>query len=134
MKKFEEMGPQIADFVNEPLEKTKRVIDPMLGTRFVICGTSGSGKSQSISVANSLLPPSEQITESHDLLWEKDSAKTIEILNDTELEYQASLHIAFNVVNSYLAKALEVQGVKVFWLDSGGTGAHWKTGHSVSEA
>lgn len=111
MKKSEEMGPQIADFVNESVEKTKRLILPMRGTRFVICGTSGSGKSQSISVANSLLPPSERIAESQEILRERDPAKAIEILNDPELEYQASLHIAFNVVNSYLAKALEVQGV-----------------------
>jgi hypothetical protein len=30
----------------------------------------------------------------------------------------------------YLAKALEVEGFKFFWLDSGSTGNHRKTGHS----
>ncbi len=129
MKKFEEMGPQIADFLSDPREEIIRLISPMRGTRFVICGTSGSGKTQSISVANRLLSSSERIAESQELLWERDAAKAIEILNDPELEYEASLHIAFNVVNSYLAKALELEGVRVFWLDGGSTADHWKTGH-----
>lgn len=134
MMKFEEIGPQIVDFVNDPLQKMTRLISPSRGTRFVVCGTSGSGKSRTICLANSLLPPSEQIAESQELLRETDPEKAVEILNDAGLEYEASLHIAFNIVNSYLAEALEVKGIKVFWLDSGSTGNHWKTGHHTNEA
>lgn len=125
--KFKEVGPQIVDYVIDPVQKVKQLISPWRGTRFVVCGTSGSGKSRAICLANSLLSSSEQVAESQDILREKDTKKAVEILTDPELEYEDSLHIAFNVVNSYLAKALEVEGFKVFWLDSGSAGDHWKT-------
>lgn len=133
MQKFEQIAAQILDFVGDPVQKTKRLISQHGGTRFVVCGTSGSGKSRAVFLANSSLPPAEKIAESHELLRERNATKAIEILEDTELEYEASAHIAFNVVNSYLAKALEVRGFKVFWLDNGCTGAHWKKGLGAGE-
>lgn len=123
---YEAIGSQIAEFLNTPIEKTKRLISPASGTRFVVCGTSGSGKTRAIYAANSRLPLSEQIAESQDILRVRDPAEAERILNDPELEYEDSLHIAFNVVSSYLAKALEEEGVKVFWLDGGSTGNHWR--------
>jgi len=127
MAGFEEIGTQIADFINHKVQKTKRLISPYRGTRFIVCGTSGSGKTSALCFANSSLPPDEQIAESQELLRERDPIKAIEFLENAELEYETSLHIAFSVISSYLAKALEVEGFKVFWLDSGGTGNHWKT-------
>ena len=126
MKQFEVVGPQIAGFVNDPEQKLKRLIVPWKGTRFVVCGTSGSGITRSIDLANSLLPVSEQVAESREIVLEKDLLKAVEALENAELEYESSLHIAFTVYNSHLAKVLELKGFKVFWLDGGSTGKHWQ--------
>lgn len=123
MKPFEVIGPQIVDFLNDPILKTIRLIAPSTpGARFVVCGTSGSGKTRAICLANSHLPDYEQIAESQDLLSERDSLKALGVVNDPDLEYEASLHIAFNVIYRNLAKELELNGVKVFWLDRGSSG------------
>lgn len=118
MEKFVEIGQQIVDFLNHPKQQTLRLISAG-GTRFIVCGTSGSGKTRAIAEANSLLPFNEQIAESQELLREKDLANALTIINDTELRYEASAHIGFNIIGSALAKKLELQGVKVFWLDYG---------------
>ena len=131
VEKFEEVGQQIADFVNGPTQRMTRLIYPH-GTRFVVCGTSGSGKSRAIDFANGILPASEQIAESRDIVREKDPLRAIDAMENPELKYEASMHIAFNVVSSYLAKALEEKGVKVFWLDSGSSGSHWKAEHGTA--
>lgn len=125
MQKFQTVGHQIVNFVNEPRQKVMRLIYPH-GTRFVVCGTSGSGKSRAIDFANSLLLESEQIAPSQDLLWQDDLLRAKAIVEDSELRYEGCLHIAFNVVSSYFAKGLEAKGVKVFWLDGGSSGSHWK--------
>jgi hypothetical protein len=127
-KRIEETGPQIVEFVNHPEKRALRLISPGNGSRFIVCGTSGSGKTRAISLANGLLPTNERIAESQEFLREKDPSRAIQIVNDTELAYEASMHIGFNVINGYLAKALEAKGVKVFWLDSGSFGDHWKDG------
>jgi hypothetical protein len=125
MKSFEVIGPRIVAFLNDPLMKTVRLIDPSArGARFVVCGTSGSGKTRAICLANSHLPEHEQIAESQDLLSERDPLKALGVVNDPDLEYEASLHIAFNVIYQNLAKELEFNGVKVFWLDGGSTGIY----------
>lgn len=125
MEKFEKTGLQIVDFVNHPEQKRKRLTCAG-GTRFIVCGTSGSGKTRAIKVANNLLPLNDQIAESQELLGEKNVLKALKIINDSELKYEHSQHIGFNVINSFLAKDLEAQGVKVFWLDNGSSGDHWK--------
>jgi septin family protein len=124
MDRFEEVGQEIVDFVNAPRQKMERLIAPWRGTRFVVCGTSGSGKTRAIDFANSLLPESEQIAESREIVRKDDPKKAVEILNDAELEYEASLHIAFTVYYTRSAKALELEGVKVFWLDRGSSGTY----------
>ena len=125
MKPFEVIGPRIVAFLNDPIMKTMRLIDPSAhGARFVVCGTSGSGKTRAIGLANSHLPEYEQIAESQDLLREKDPLKALGVVNDPDLAYEASLHIAFNVIYRNLAKELELNGVKVFWLDGGSTGVY----------
>lgn len=118
MERFLEVSQEIVDFVNHPEQKTLRLINAG-GTRFVVCGTSGSGKSRAIEHANSFLPVGEQIAESQELLREKDPLNALIIVNDAELKYEASEHIGFNIIGSALAKNLEIQGVKVFWLDNG---------------
>lgn len=132
MEKFEEVAVAIVDFLKP--NRALRLISPSsLGARFVLCGTSGSGKSRAISSANSKLPSSEQIAESQDILRERDPLKALEVVNDAELAYEVSQHIAFNVVSRPLADALELKGVKVFWLDRGSAGSWWNTG-AESEA
>jgi len=118
MQKFEEVGIQIHQFLNAPTEKTWRLIG-IKGSRFVVCGTSGSGKTRAIERANSLLPPDEQIAESQELLLERDVAKAISIVEDETLQYEDSEHIGFNVIRSSMARDLEAHGIKVFWLDEG---------------
>lgn len=125
-KRIEEAGRQIARFISNPEQKVVRLISQAQGTRFIVCGTSGSGKTRAIALANSLLPSGGQIAESQELLREKSLAKAIEISSDIDFAYEASLHIGFNVINGYLAKALERHGVKVFWLDRGSFSHHWK--------
>jgi ABC-type lipoprotein export system ATPase subunit len=119
MDRFEVIGTQIAAFINDPLQKAVRLIVPSQGTRFVVCGTSGSGKTRAIERANELLPPGEQIAESREILGAANVSQAIKTLEDNELAYEASLHIAFAVYNERLGKELEGAGVKVFWLDSG---------------
>ena len=125
MEPFEVISPQIVDFLNDPIMKITRLIHPSApGARFVVCGTSGSGKTRAICLANSHLPEYEQIAESQDLLSGRDPLKALAVVNDPDLAYEASLHIAFNVIYRNLAKVLELNGVKVFWLDRGSAGVY----------
>ena len=93
----------------------KRLLLPG-GTRFVICGVSGSGKSRAIELANDSLPENEQIAESRELTFESSVIKAIETLHDLDLAYEVSMHIGFCVYEPALAKSLEQNGEKVFWL------------------
>lgn len=117
--RFEEVGRQIAAFLNSPEERTKRLLDPEAGSRFVLCGTSGCGKSAAITFANTLRPANEQIVESHELVRERQPDRAIEIFNDAELAYEDSRHIGFNVLSAAVARALEEKGLKVFRVDAG---------------
>lgn len=117
MERFNEIGQQIFDFVNSPMEKVRRGLLGVDGTRFIVYGRSGSGKTSAIDVANSLLPLHEQIAESQELLWERDVLKAIESFDDQNLRYECSKHIGFSVIAQDLAKDMEARGVKVFWLE-----------------
>jgi energy-coupling factor transporter ATP-binding protein EcfA2 len=119
MRKFEVVGTEIAAYLDEPLQKLTRLISPWRGSRFVVCGTSGSGKSRAIKHANRLLPADKQIAESREIVGKTDAARAKEIMQDKDLEYEASEHIAFAVYSRDLGTALELAGVKVFWLDGG---------------
>ena len=118
MNKYEVVGQQIVDFLNDPIQKTTRLLSPV-GTRFIVCGTSGSGKTLAIEFANNLLPTDEQIGESQDLALVRCPDRAMEIVADEELAYENSFHIGFNVLSAAMAKSLAARGLKVFWLNDG---------------
>lgn len=89
MNKYEVVGQQIVDFLNDPIQKTTRLLSPV-GTRFIVCGTSGSGKTLAIEFANNLLPTDEQIGESQDLALVRCPDRAMEIFADEELAYENS--------------------------------------------
>ncbi len=119
MDKFEEVGRQIVAFLDSPGERAKRLLLPGEGSRFVLCGTSGSGKTSAISFANELLPATEQIAESQELARERCPDRAMVIFNDEELAYEDSRHIGLNVLGASIAMAMEGKGIKVFWVDAG---------------
>lgn len=108
-------------FVDSPSEKNSRLINPDHVTRFVLCGTSGSGKSFAIESANETRPADEQIAESRGLVTGRDIDldRAVAVINDVELAYEDTLHVAFDVYYQDVAKALEDRGIKVFWVDRG---------------
>ena len=112
------IGQQIVDFLNDPVQKATRLLSTV-GTRFIVCGTSGSGKTLAIEYANNLLPAGEQIAESQDLVRERCPDRAMEIFTDEELAYEDSFHIGFNVLSAAMAKSLAARGLKVFWLNDG---------------
>ena len=46
-------------------------------------------------------------------------------MDDVDLAYEDSLHVAFDVYYQEVAKALEDRGIKVFWVDQGVAGRRW---------
>ena len=118
MNKYEVVGQQIVDFLNDPIQKTTRLLSPV-GTRFIVCGTSGSGKTLAIEFANNLLPTDEQIGESQNLALVRCPDRAMEIFADEELAFENSFHIGFNVLSAAMAKSLAARGLKVFWLNDG---------------
>jgi hypothetical protein len=125
MKKHEQVGREIVEFLRA--NRTWTLIAPDTpGERFVVCGTSGSGKTRAVELANHDLPPEHQIAESNDMLLEKSPQVALGILKDLTLAYEGCRHVGFNVVSNAIATGLESQGVKVFWLDSGSTAPHWR--------
>ena len=129
MNKYEVVGQQIVDFLNDPIQKTTRLLSPV-GTRFIVCGTSGSGKTLAIEFANNLLPTDEQIGESQDLALVRCPDRAMEIFADEELAYENSFHIGFNVLSAAMAKSLAAKGLMVFWLDEGIS--CWTNDHEIS--
>ena len=121
---FKRVGGEIAAFVDEPLQQVEQMLVPWRGARFVVCGTSGSGKTRAINYANQLLSENAQIAESLDILQVHDTSSAIEIIRDPGLVYERSLHIAFAACHSDIGKDLESHGIKVFWLDLGSSGAN----------
>ena len=85
MNKYEVIGQQIVDFLNDPVQKATRLLSTV-GTRFIVCGTSGSGKTLAIEYANNLLPAGEQIAESQDLVRERCPDRAMEIFTDEGIQ------------------------------------------------
>jgi len=114
-------------FVDSPLEKAKSLINPARGTHLVVCGTSGSGKTRAIELANETRSADEQIAESRGLCTGRDidPKRAVEVVSDVNLAYEHALHVAFDVYYQDVAKALEDRDVKVFWLDRGIAGGGW---------
>jgi hypothetical protein len=123
MNQFEVISQQIVEYINDPIQRATRLISPCSGTRFVVCGTSGSGKTRAIDLANELLPADAQIAESRELVSVSAPSKAQQVLENPALAYEESLHIGFAVYSRTLAEALQSEGIKVFWLDGGNTRA-----------
>ncbi|RYG34586.1 MAG: hypothetical protein EON93_07835 [Burkholderiales bacterium] len=86
------------------------------GTRFIVCGPSGSGKSRAIDLANQALPEDEQITESGELRSIVAPEEAAAVVDDRYLAYENSQHIGFSVWRKERGMAFERHGLKVFWL------------------
>ena len=121
MNQFEIISQQIVEYINDPIQKANRLISPWSGTRFVVCGTSGSGKTRAIDLANELLAADAQIAESRELVSVSNLSNAQQVLENPVLAYEESQHICFAVYSRTLAEALQSEGIKVFWLDSGST-------------
>jgi transcriptional regulator with XRE-family HTH domain len=85
--------------------------------RFVFHGKSGCGKTTVVVELDEILPSGEGIAENTDLYRIENFCRALDIINDKELAYQNSKHIAFNVLNDDLAASLESNGIKVFHFD-----------------
>jgi ABC-type glutathione transport system ATPase component len=115
MKNFERVANEILAYLNDgKTEATELLIQT--GARFILCGSSGSGKTLAVNLANEQLPKGKKIAESFDMLFVKDLVKAKSIIDDRDLAYQDSKYIGFNVVQKDFARKLELNGEKVFWL------------------
>ncbi|MFK4705907.1 energy-coupling factor transporter ATP-binding protein EcfA2 [Roseateles asaccharophilus] len=112
-----QVAAQIVALVNSAEERTKRLISPVgSGSRFLVYGPSGSGKTWAIDLANKSLPPDQQIAESGELMMVTDPAAALAIVEDPDLAYEHSLHIAFTIWSRERAQRFEAAGLKVVWL------------------
>lgn len=115
MEKFERVAGEILAYLNSNECRMLEIIT-MHGARFILCGTSGSGKTRAVEFANRQLSQSQQIAESNDLLFCKSASDADKIVLDRSLEYQGARHIGFNVVNKELATSMQSEIFRVFWL------------------
>ncbi len=118
MENFERVSGEMLSYIKD---KKTRMINLLMSrpgeTRFILCGSSGSGKTRAVEEANKKLPEDKQIAESHKMLMVKDPSKAFEIFCDHSFYYSNSPHIGFNVVWKDVAKKLEEDHqIKVFWL------------------
>ena len=104
------MANQILQYIDEQ----QNIHGDDIELRFVLSGESGSGKTRAISIVNEKLPESAELVECSDLIHGKNLCKALGIINDKELKYQDSKHIAFSVLNGELASSLESNGIKIF--------------------
>lgn len=112
------MVDEILEFLSEELEGK----DDDFHLRFVIYGESGSGKTRIVNLINEKLAVSGavgsvgEVAECIDLIHKDKLCKAWDIINDEDLRYVNSRHIAFSVLSRDLASSLEVNGIKVFRL------------------
>jgi len=116
MENFEKVANEILAYINDKKTQTAELLSP-ISIRFILCGSSGSGKTSAVNLANKDLSEAHEIAESSDILYVKDLSKALDIINDRDLKYQDSKYIGFNVIDKDLAKQLELAGRKVFWFD-----------------
>jgi DNA polymerase III delta prime subunit len=91
------------------------------GLRMIVAGSSGSGKTLALDCANEILPENAQIAESSialDVVRGDSIKELLDKLQDKELEYDGSPHIAFTLMSSDVAKKLaRASNLPVFYLD-----------------
>ena len=117
MESFERVSIEILSYIKDKKTRMLNLIMSTPGeTRFILCGSSGSGKTRAVEETNKKLPEDQQIAESHKMLHVQDPSEALKIFNDNSFYYRNSPHIGFNVFRKELAKELEVQNIKVFWL------------------
>jgi hypothetical protein len=117
MAEVEAIGKQIADYVNDPIEKAKRlIVTPVGQARMVVCTPSpGKGASSAIEAANSLLSEDDQIALVEDVSELTDPAQVVAIINDGGIEPEKGYHVAFSLFDEAIARQVEKElDLKVF--------------------
>lgn len=108
------MASEIIKYIDEQ----KELFGENFEVRFALHGKSGCGKTRAISIVNEYLSikgPYGELAECCDLIWNKNFCKAFDIINDKELAYEDSNHIAFSIMNRELANSLESNDIKVFY-------------------
>lgn len=117
LKKLHPIHSMALDIINH-INEQKKLYGENVEVRFAIHGESGSGKTRAISIVNEYLTAKEpygELAECCDLIWNKNYCKALNIINDKNLEYEDSNHIAFSIMNKELAKSLESNNINVFY-------------------
>jgi len=117
MAEVEAIGKQIADYVNDPIEKAKRLIVTPVGQARMIVRTPspGQGASSAIKAANSLLSENDQIALVEDVSELTDPAQVVSIINDGSIEPSTGSHVAFSLCNEAIAQQVEKElNLRVF--------------------
>ena len=104
------MAKEILEYIDEQKDSHGEDFE----SRFVLCGVSGCGKSLAVSIVNKTLPKGAELAECTELIFPRNLCKAWDIVNEEELAYINSKHIAFSVMNEDLASSLEGNGIKVF--------------------
>jgi len=104
------MAKEVLEYIDE--QKNSHGDDVEL--RFVLCGVSGCGKTRTVSLVNEKLPEGAELAECLELIYRDKFCKAWGIVNDKELKYSDSKHIAFSVLSEELASSLESNGIRVF--------------------
>ncbi|MEW9572790.1 hypothetical protein ABQJ54_13610 [Rhodanobacter sp. Si-c] len=115
MENFERVANEIIAYINSNDCRLMEAITTH-GSRFILFGASGSGKTRAIEFANKQLPPNQQITESNDMLFCKRVSDAKTIFDDKNLKYQGARHIGFSIVKREMAAKIHNERIKVFWL------------------
>jgi len=108
---LEKMGRQIADYVNDPIEKAKRlIVTPVGQARLIICTNSpGTDAESAVRAANSVLSEKDQIVLVDDLCELNDAAQIVSIINDGSIEPSEGAHVAFSLCDQNLARHVETE-------------------------
>lgn len=88
MESYKRVADEMLTYIKD--EKV-RITYLLLGTpgetRFILCGSSGSGKTRAVTEANKKLPENGQIAESHKMLMVKNPSEALKIFNDNSFYY-----------------------------------------------
>lgn len=102
-KKHKETARKILALLKSPIFKTASLI---FKPSFVICGTSGCGKTTAIKLANRQLPEDEQIAESSDILFCLDARSAEQIISQDDSRYLGTRYIAYSTVRKTVGQDL----------------------------
>ncbi|MHA7809241.1 MAG: hypothetical protein ACX933_05485 [Marinobacter adhaerens] len=106
---LEKMGMQIANYVNDPIEKAKRlIVTPVGQARLIICTNSpGTDAAFAVQAANNVLSDKDKIVLVEDLCELTDAAQIVSIINDGSIEPTEGAHVAFSLCDQKLARQVE---------------------------